>query len=719
MVTVVMGQGTQYFPIAWWGHGEGLLFEMDGFRSVYAVITTLMWMCTTIFSKEYFAHYRNRNRYYFFMLLTEGATVAVFISGDVLTLFTFFEVMAFTSYVMVIHDEKPGAQRASETYTYLNVFGGLVTLMGIFLLYNTIGTLRIDHIREACAALPGKAPLYWAAGLMIVGFGGKSGMFPLHVWLPKAHPVAPAPASALLSGVLTKTGIYGILIISAHMLFGDWVWGCILLGIAVITMFGGAFLALFSVDLKRTLACSSMSQIGFILTATAMQCILMSQEATEHYHFMPVQGAILHMMNHSLIKLVLFMSAGVVYMNLHKLNLNDVRGFGYRKPLLKFIFGMGVLAIIGMPFWSGYISKTLIHESIVERIWTYHDFEFAAHVFRIVESIFTLTGGLTTAYMTKIYIAVFWEKNPYDQDYMDSLNGKYMNKASAVTLTLCSLILPVLGMTVYKTMIPIANFARGFMHGHEPDHAVDFFVWANIRGAVASLAIGAIVYIFIVRVCLMGRDVNGNKVYINAWPKFVDIEDVIYRPVMTGLLPFIGAFVTRTIGSVVEVAGRIGFNLFWKIRDFYIPRKPNAHAFIEKSKEWYPLHKVDERKIMAGLHAEYEASDIEGWDKHDSKRTVTPLERIPVLDDIEDALKANSGKPSLIDRLIYQVKEAAANGFHIPYIHRWFDRAVGSFGDADEKAGIGTMLRQTMAYGLIVFAVAMLMILAYVLIVTM
>ncbi|MBO4235521.1 MAG: NADH dehydrogenase [Firmicutes bacterium] len=694
MVFVVLNNGTQYFRIPFWGH-DGILFEMDGFRSIYAVITTLMWLGTTIFSAEYFAHYHNRNRYYLFMLLTEGATVAVFLSGDILTLFTFFEVMAFTSYVMVIHDEKPGAQRASETYTYLNVFGGLVMLMGIFILYKALGTLKIDEIRAAAMALENKAPLYWAAGLMIVGFGGKSGMFPLHVWLPKAHPVAPAPASALLSGVLTKTGIYGILIISTQMLFGDWVWGCVLLGFAVITMFGGAFLALFSVDLKRTLACSSMSQIGFILTATAMQCILMSQEVTEHYHFMPVQGAVLHMMNHSLIKLVLFMAAGVVYMNLHKLDLNEIRGFGYRKPLLKFIFGMGVLAIIGMPFWSGYISKTLIHESIVERIWSYHDFEFAAHVFRWVESIFTLTGGLTTAYMTKIYIAVFWEKSPYHQAEMDKTNKKYMNKASATVLTLCSLILPVLGMTVYKTMIPIANHARGFMGGHEPDHAVDFFVWANIRGAVASLAIGAIVYIFIVRGCLMSKDENGKKVYINAWPKWLDIEDLIYRPVMTKLLPFIGAFVTRTIGSIVEVIGKVGYKVFWKFANWYQPRKPNAHRNIERMKEFYPAHKLDARASFAKIKSEYDSSNIEKWDKEDDRRTIEPLDHIPVLDDIEAALKSRAGKPS------------------------WLERVASKFVDSGDDTGLWSMFRQTLFYGMLIFAVAFIMVIVYVTLVSL
>ena len=700
MFYVVAQHGTQYFSVPFWGH-DGLLFQMDPFRALYAVITTLMWMCTTIFSREYFAHYRNRNRYYLFMLMTEGATVAVFISGDILTLFTFFEVMAFTSYVMVIHDEKPGAQRASETYTFLNVLGGLVTLMGIFLLYYLIGTLRIDEIKDACAALPNKAPLYWAAGLMIVGFGGKSGMFPLHVWLPKAHPVAPAPASALLSGVLTKTGVYGIIIISCHMLFGDWLWGCVLLGIAVITMFGGAFLALFSVDLKRTLACSSMSQIGFILTATAMQCILMAKEDTMQYHFYAQQGAVLHMMNHSLIKLVLFMAAGVVYMNLHQLDLNEVRGFGYRKPLLKFIFGMGVLAIIGMPFWSGYVSKTLIHESIVERIWTYHDYEFAAHVFRIVESIFTLTGGLTTAYMTKIYICVFWEKNPYKQEKMDSSNGKYMNKASAITLTLCSLILPIFGMTLTKTMIPISQFAKGFFYMTGHPHDVHFFQWACVRGAVASLAIGAIIYIFIVRGCLMDKDENGKVVYINAWPKLVDIEDRIYRPLVVTILPFIGACVTRAIGSIVELIGRAGFNVYWKFANWYTPRKPVAHKVIESWKEWYA------------------SSKAMTWDKKEVRREVTPLERVPVLDDVEASLKKRGKKPSWINRFIDIVRQARDKAFTVPFIHRLFDRAVGQFGDApvSERYGFGVMLRQTMSYALIIFAIGLLIAIAYVMIV--
>ena len=132
---------------------------------------------------------------------------------------------------------------------------------------------------------------------MLFGFGAKAGMFPLHVWLPKAHPVAPAPASALLSGILTKTGVFGVLVVSAEIFRYDEQWGKLILCLGVITMFGGAFLAVFSIDLKRTLACSSMSQIGFILVGTGMTELLGEENA------LAVRGTILHMVNHSLIKL--------------------------------------------------------------------------------------------------------------------------------------------------------------------------------------------------------------------------------------------------------------------------------------------------------------------------------------------------------------------------------------------------------------------------------
>ena len=178
--------------------GLGLSFTLDGFRRVYTVVAAVLWAGTLCFSGEYFAHYHHRNRYYLFNLLTLGAAMGVFLSADLMTTFVFFEIMSFTSYTWVAHDETKPALRAAETYLGVAVIGGMVALMGLFLLGHELGTLQI-HQLTAAAERADKTTLYIAAACLLVGFGDKAGMFPLHIWLPKAHPVAPAPASALLS----------------------------------------------------------------------------------------------------------------------------------------------------------------------------------------------------------------------------------------------------------------------------------------------------------------------------------------------------------------------------------------------------------------------------------------------------------------------------------------------------------------------------------------
>ena len=512
--------------------GFRIYFQLDGFRFIYAFITAFMWLCTTMLSHEYFGHYRNRNRYYFFTLMTLGATMAVFLSADLMTTFLFFEVMSFTSFVQVIHDESPAAKRAAQGYMAVAVIGGLIMLMGIFMLYTQIGTTEMALFTETAAALNDKAKLFIACLLILLGFGSKAGMFPLHFWLPQAHPVAPAPASALLSGVLTKTGIFGILLVGSNLFLHDAKMGLVILVLGTITMFLGAFLALFSIDLKRTLACSSVSQIGFILVGTGMQGILGSHNA------IAVQGTLLHMVNHSMFKLLLFMSAGVIYMNLHKLDLNEIRGFGRKKPVLMICFLIGLLGITGVPGFSGYVSKTMIHESVVEKIWLFADYSNASTFYQIIEAIFTLSGGFTAAYMVKLFVAIFIEKNPYKQDKMDSKNGKYMTPLSMVALIAAAVMIPVFGLLPNQTMLKVAAFGKYFMHGHDLGHEIHFFTWACLKGGVASLSIGAILYVLVVRMCLMKKDENGNMVYVNVWPSILDIDKNIYRPGLAFLSTF-------------------------------------------------------------------------------------------------------------------------------------------------------------------------------------
>lgn len=204
----------------------GMRFELDGFRTLMGFIAALMWMMTTVFSREYLSHYRNRNRYYLFTLITLGATMGVFLSADLYTTFIFFEIMSFTSYVWVAQEENKEAMRAAGTYLGIAVIGGLTMLMGLFLLYDAAGTLALGDlgsaVKVACQnGSLSQARLYVIGGLLIFGFGAKAGMFPLHIWLPNAHPVAPAPASALLSGILTKSGIFGILAVTCNIFRHD------------------------------------------------------------------------------------------------------------------------------------------------------------------------------------------------------------------------------------------------------------------------------------------------------------------------------------------------------------------------------------------------------------------------------------------------------------------------------------------------------------------
>ena len=126
--------------------GMGLSFKLDGFRIIFASVTAFMWMMTTIFSKEYLAHARNRNRYYFFLLVTFGATMGVFLSDDLFTTFVFFEIMSLASYVCVIHDEKKETMYAGAVYLAVAVIGGMVTLMGLLMLYHAAGIMHLGAL---------------------------------------------------------------------------------------------------------------------------------------------------------------------------------------------------------------------------------------------------------------------------------------------------------------------------------------------------------------------------------------------------------------------------------------------------------------------------------------------------------------------------------------------------------------------------------------------
>lgn len=553
-----------------WFSGLGVQFEINGLGILQALATSVIWVGSSVFSDEYFDHDKTYlRRYYAFFCVTFGATLGIFLAYDLFTVFVFFEIMSFASYALVAHNQDDDSVAAGNSYLAVAVLGGLVLLMGIFMLNSIAGTLVISQLQQACAAYVGTPELYAAGFMIFFGFAAKAGMFPLHGWLPKAHPAAPAPASAALSGILIKAGVYGVIVVTLKILSGSHEWAMLMLVLGVLTMFIGAVFALLSINLKETLAYSSMSQIGFIIIGVAMTALLGDHGA------IPAYGTVLHMINHTLIKLVLFTSAGVVYRNTHSLDLNTVQGFGKDKTFLKVVFAVAAMGIMGIPGLNGYISKTLLHEGIVEYIHLHHT---GVEFFKIVEAIFLVSGGFTVAYMTKLFICIF-VKNPVVVHHKNP-HG-YMTKRTGAVLGTVALAIAVFGMLPHITLDRIAAQAAHFMGVHPLEHSVNYFSFTNIKGALISITVGAVLYIGIVRNMLIKKD----RGYINPYNKAWTVENKIFRPLLFTVMPFVGGFFSRILDVSMDVAVFVINRLFCKsveVPDTFLYGKPETEADVAR-----------------------------------------------------------------------------------------------------------------------------------------
>lgn len=556
--------------------GLGLSFRVDVFRALYTLLACFMWAMACQFSLQYFAgHGAHLGRYACFTLLTLCGVVGVFLSDDLYTTFVFFEIMSIASYPWVAHEETPGAMRAAQTYLGVSVACGMVTLMGMFLCWKETGSLSFMALRVAGE----NNNLVLPACLMLVGYCAKAGMLPLHIWLPKAHPVAPAPASALLSGMLTKTGLFGVIAIGMNLMGDNHVFGHVMLGLGLATMTLGAVLAVFSVNLKRTLACSSLSQIGYITVGLSCAMLL------GHHGALAAAGTVGHMVNHSLLKLCLFLCAGAVYMKAHTLDLTALRGYGRGKILLHIVFLIGALSLMGVPGLNGYTSKTMIHEGLVELAEEIEGFS----IYRLCEWIFLFAAGLTTAYMLKLYICLFWQKNPdeHKQAHYDEMTGRDLTFRSALVLVMTVIPLLLIGLFPNQALLPLTNLSASFLNRPAMSHEVGFFSVTNLIGGGISLIIGVTVYLFYVR----KRLYTEKEGYLNRWPKWLDLEELFYRPVFTRFLPWVGCTVASFLDGIpnsklVMVWIPKGVSAFFGFLD-HAPDSKLIKEWIPKAFSWF------------------------------------------------------------------------------------------------------------------------------------
>ena len=530
--------------------GFGLSFRMDGFRAIYAMTASFAWSVSACFALWYLHEEPHTGRYYGYTLLTLGMTLGVFLSADLFTTFVFFEGMSLASYIWVVWERDEEAVRASKTYLAVAVIGGLVMLLGMFLLYNECGTLVIEDLTVAGMRCENRLLLYMAGLCLLFGFGAKAGAYPLHIWLPKAHPVAPAPASALLSGILTKAGMYGVLILIGRLFMGEERFGLMLLLIAVLTMLTGAMIALFSIDMKHILACSSVSQIGFILTGAALCCILKEEQ------WLALFGTILHMLNHSLFKLVLFLLAGIVVKNLHSRDLNDLSGFGNGKPWFLIVYMAAFFGIAGIPGFSGFVSKSMIHEAIVLA-----GKQSSSVLYTVVEWLFLLAGGCTLAYMLKLFIVLFFRPCSKAVKAFNASKKSVLPAGLKVLVGIPAAVIYLSGTLPEYLMIPVAKRAADIADYARTEESFRVFTWENVKGGLISVSIGLLLYFFVVRPLTERKGRKKEIEYVNRFPKQLDLEDSLYRPVLLVVLPEIAGSLCRLFEAITETVARGLFGL--------------------------------------------------------------------------------------------------------------------------------------------------------------
>ncbi len=326
-----------------------ITFRIDTLGFLLATVTIAIWFLCSVYSIPYMKKDHAPHRYFPFLIFTMVGALGTFIAGNLYTFFLFFEIMAFSGYVLVIHEETPEAFSAGSKYLMVTIISGILFFSGIIITYQLTG--RID------LGSHGIIPEITTAALVaffafVTGFGFKAGLFPLHTWLPAAHPVAPAPASALLSGIMIKTGTYGILRVIYNVFGLDMMvetgWTAVLLVFAVITIIYGSLVALLQDDLKTRLAYSSICQIGYILLGG----VLLTERG--------LTGNIFHMVSHATIKSTLFLVAGLIITKTGIRNISKMAGIGYKMPYTMAAFTMGALAMVGIPPLNGFVTKWVL-----------------------------------------------------------------------------------------------------------------------------------------------------------------------------------------------------------------------------------------------------------------------------------------------------------------------------------------------------------------------
>jgi multicomponent Na+:H+ antiporter subunit D len=351
----LIASGPVLQQITWLGESVNLRLALDGFSLFMLLAISLVGLAACLFSVDYMEHYGGKANYYALFLVMIAGMNGLVLATDLFNIYIFLEVAAISSYSLVAFGLEHDELEAAFKYLMLSVVASAFILVSIAIIFGMTGSLSLTAVAKALQQLRAGPVVGICSALFIMGFGLKAALIPFHAWLPDAHPSAPAPISAVLSGLLIKvSGIYALTRVFLNVFGLTPSLSLVLMYLGAISVVIAAFLALGQKDIKRMLAYSSISQVGYIVLGIGLGTPL------------GIAGGLFHLFNHALAKGLLFLTSGSIQRATGTRNLDEMGGLAKRMPFTAGANLVGSLSIAGVPPLNGFWSKLLIIIALVQ-----------------------------------------------------------------------------------------------------------------------------------------------------------------------------------------------------------------------------------------------------------------------------------------------------------------------------------------------------------------
>ncbi|MDD5368569.1 MAG: complex I subunit 5 family protein [Anaerolineaceae bacterium] len=364
-----------------------IALRVDGLSLLLSVVVLLLSTLVALFSGEYLAGEQGEEKYYALLVAMTGAIIGLACANDLFNLWVWFETMAIASFMLVaFYREENGALEAGVKYLVQSATGSVLVLVGIALVLGVTGRLDLDGMRQVVKMGTNSQAFLAAGALFITGFGVKAALVPLHTWLPDAHSQAPSGISAMLSGVVIEAGLVAMLRALAPLVSVTNSWGPLLIAFGAANMLLGNLMALRQTQVKRLLAFSSLTHVGYMLLGIGVGITFNTVNGA--------QGGLFHLLNHAMMKGLAFLAAGALLYALfasrglhNPLTINDLKGASRRYPLVTLTLSIALLGLGGLPPFSGFMSKWQIFLAGFE---TQNGWAMAVVIFAALNSVLSL-----------------------------------------------------------------------------------------------------------------------------------------------------------------------------------------------------------------------------------------------------------------------------------------------------------------------------------------